>query len=303
MQIDAEAKKLAEQFLAEQGAKSDEKAPDVSQPSTNVLIRVPCFGGNIQYNTVNLLMSLSSSLSNAKIPHRTHFVAGESLVTRARNYLASVATFSNDGAGRPFSHLLFLDADISFHPEYVFKMLKANRPIVALPYARKSLNWRCIAEAAKRVPPESLPVFVGDPVFASDSSFAVDDKPVPVRAAGTGAMLISVEVFRAFVAAHPDRKYRYQSVFHCNSPHPDWNYDFFRTEILEDNFLSEDYAFCEESARLGFSTFLLPLAITKHTGSFDYVMDMAAVGSLRAAIGRDVDTALKSNESVEQPTK
>jgi len=119
MQIDAEAKKLAEQFLAERGAKLEEKAPDVSQP--NVLIGVPCFGGSIQHTTVNMLMSLSSSLSNAKIPHQTHFIAGESLITRARNHLASVATFSNDSAGRPFSHLLFIDADISFHPECVSK--------------------------------------------------------------------------------------------------------------------------------------------------------------------------------------
>jgi hypothetical protein len=48
---------------------------------------------------------------------------------RARNYLASVATFGHDNAGRPFSHLMFIDADISFHPEYFFKMLKANLPI------------------------------------------------------------------------------------------------------------------------------------------------------------------------------
>jgi len=297
-----ELKSLVDKFLASQGVATkseDAKKADVP-PSTNVLIGVPCFGGNIQYKTVNLLMSLSSSLSSAKIPHQTHFVAHESLITRARNYLASVATFSKDSAERPFSHLLFIDADISFHPEYVFKMLKANRPIIALPCARKSLDWKFIAEAAKRVPPESIPVFAGDPVFAFDSSsFAVDDKPVPIRAAGTGVMLISVEVFKAFVAAHPDRKYRAIS---RNPRHPDWNYDFFRTEILEDNFLSEDYAFCEESARLGFSTFLLPLAVTKHAGSFDYTMDMAAVGSLRAAIGRDVNAALKTNEPVEQPT-
>ncbi len=118
--------------------------------TTNVLIGVPCFGGNIQYHTVNMLMSLSSSLSNAKIPHQTHFIAGESLITRARNHLASIATFSNDSAGRPFSHLMFVDADISFHPEFVFKMLKANLPIVALPYSLKSLNWRCFGARQKR---------------------------------------------------------------------------------------------------------------------------------------------------------
>ncbi len=260
--------------------------------TTNVLIGVPCFGGNIQYHTVNMLMSLSSSLSNAKIPHQTHFIAGESLITRARNHLASIATFSNDSAGRPFSHLMFVDADISFHPEFVFKMLKANLPIVALPYSLKSLNWRCIADVAKLVSPESLPYFAGDPAFVSRSSFAVDDKPVRVRAAGTGAMLISVEVFKAFVASHPDRKYKVDPKYGTKSH---WNYDFFRTEILEDDLLSEDYAFCEESARLGFGTFLLPMAVTRHTGSYDYVMDMSAVAS--------ADAALKSNGRAIDETK
>jgi hypothetical protein len=277
-----ELKLLADKFLASQGVATKSEV-DVPQPSQNVLIGVPCFGGNIQQRTVSLLMSLSSSLSNAKIPHQTHFVAGESLITRARNHLASIATFSHDSAGRQFSHLMFIDADISFHPEYVFKMLKANLPIVALPYSLKKLDWRCIADAAKRVSPESLPFFAGDPVIVSDSSFAIDDKPVPVRAAGTGAMLISVGVFKAFVAAHPNRKYKSRSSYSPGpQSQPDWNYDFFRTEILDNDYLSEDYAFCEESARLGFGTFLLPMAVTRHTGLYDYTMDMSAVASGRA---------------------
>jgi hypothetical protein len=282
-----ELKALADAFLASQGVVTKSEV-DVPHPSTNILIGVPCFGGLVQHQTANLLMSLSSSLLNAKIAHQTHFVGGESLITRARNYLASVAAFSNDSAGRPFSHLLFIDADICFHPKYVFKMLKANLPIVALPYSRKSLNWKCIAEAAKMVSSESLPYFAGDPAFVSRSSFAMDDKPVRVRAAGTGAMLISVEVFKAFVISHPDRKYRVDPKYGTKSH---WNYDFFRTEILQDDLLSEDYAFCEESSRLGFGTFLLPLAVTRHTGSFDFVMDMSAVASAEAA--------LKSNEPVE----
>jgi len=288
--VSEEARILAEQFLAQQHVRLDQKA-DVP-PSANVLIGVPCFGGSIQHQTVNLLMSLSSSLSNAKIPHQTHFIAGESLIMRARNFLASVAAFSHDNAGRPFSHLMFIDADISFHPEYFFKMLKANLPIVALPYSQKKLDWKCIAEAAKRVPPESLAFFAGNPVIVSDSGFAIDDKPIPVRAAGTGAMLISVEVLKAFAAAHPERKYRPRLT---QSSQPDWNYDFFRPKILDEEFLGEDYAFCEESARLGFLTYLLPMAVTRHTGGYDYAMDMSAVAS--------ADAALKSNESVEQPTR
>jgi hypothetical protein len=182
---------------------------------------------------------------------------------------------------------MFIDADISFHPENFFKMLNANLPIVALPYSLKKLDWKCIVAAAKQVTPESLPFFGGSPVIVSDSGFSIDDKPIRVRAAGTGAMLISTEVFKALAAAHPDRKYRSRSSYSPRPhPQPDWNYDFFRLKIIDEELLGEDYAFCEESARLGFGTFLLPLAITRHTGNFDYTMDMSAVASIDRTVGR-----------------
>jgi hypothetical protein len=94
-QSDAEElKSLVDKFLASKSevAKSEDvKKADVS-PSTNLLIALPCFGGLVHYRTVNLLMGLTGCLSKAGIPHQTRFTANESLITRARNYLASVAT-------------------------------------------------------------------------------------------------------------------------------------------------------------------------------------------------------------------
>src|SRR6266404_1935512 len=102
-----ELKSLADKFFESQGV-ATKSAVDVPQPSTNLLIAVPCFGGNIQYRTVSLLIGLTGCLSKAEIPHQIHFIASESLITRARNHLASVAAFSHDSFGRLFSHLLFV---------------------------------------------------------------------------------------------------------------------------------------------------------------------------------------------------
>ena len=129
-----ELKTLADKFLASKGVATkseDTKQVDVPQ---NVLIAVPCFAGNVCYRTVNLLMGLNGCLSKAGIPHETHFTTNESLITRARNYLASVAAFGHDSAGRQFSHLMFVDADIYFTPQYILRMLDAKVPIIALPY-------------------------------------------------------------------------------------------------------------------------------------------------------------------------
>ena len=59
---------------------------------------------------------------------------GDSLVTRARNTL--VALF----LGNPeYTHLLFIDTDITFTPDNVFRLLEMSKkkPIVAAPYPKK----------------------------------------------------------------------------------------------------------------------------------------------------------------------
>jgi hypothetical protein len=161
------------------------------------------------------------------IPHTVFFLSGESLISRGRNLISSVATFGLDGAGRKYSSLLFLDSDISFQPEYVLAMLKANLPIVALPYAKKALNWRLIAEAARHgVAPEHLVRFGGMANIAVEREFAIGDDHVEVRHAATGAMLIKVEVLKALAEAHPERRYRPN----CDFGKRAWNFTMISSE-------------------------------------------------------------------------
>jgi hypothetical protein len=63
---------------------------------------------------------------------------GDSLVTRARNTL--VALF----LGMPqYTHLLFVDSDITFSPDSVFRLLEMSKrkPIVAAPYPKKGFIY------------------------------------------------------------------------------------------------------------------------------------------------------------------
>ena len=100
-----ELKSLADKFLASKGvAKSEDvKEATVLEPAAtnakpNILIAMPCYGGNIHCMTVNMLMSLSRLLTKEGIPHEAHFVV-ESLVPRARNQLASTAALSTGAGG------------------------------------------------------------------------------------------------------------------------------------------------------------------------------------------------------------
>src|SRR5690242_12736210 len=93
-----------EQFMEKHRPKSDQKAdgpaPTATNAKSNILIGVPCYGGNLHYLTANMLMSMTRLLTQDGISHETHFLV-DSLVTRSRNRLASSAAFSTDGEGGP----------------------------------------------------------------------------------------------------------------------------------------------------------------------------------------------------------
>jgi hypothetical protein len=279
MSVSDEARILAEQFL--NGVKSNQKS-DVPEPDTsvkkNLLIGIPAYGGCIDHRTVSMLLSLSRILDREGIPHTEIFVANESLIPRARNFLGSAAAFSREN----FSHLVFVDADISFQPEYVLEMLKCGLPIAALPYSRKGLNWRFICEAARHgIGPEHLVNFGGAANIGVEQSFEIGQKPVPVIHAATGAMCIDVNVFKALTKAHEERRYRPNGTY---QPSLEFHWDFFPARVRKGVYLSEDYAFCEDAAELGFQTYVLPAAKTFHQGSFSYPMDLSAVSAVASVL-------------------
>jgi len=151
---------------------------------------------------------LDRELTKLGITHTFRYLGNESLITRARNWFANLALIGKDENGKPFTHLLFVDADIIFSPAIVVEMFQANLPIVALPYSKKGVDWANVATAAKAgVPADQLPHYAGSPVFGIEGEFDLS-KPTPAVAVGTGVMLIQVSVLRALADANPDWKYR-----------------------------------------------------------------------------------------------
>lgn len=203
---------------------------------------------------------LDRELTKLGITHTFRYLGNESLITRARNWFANLALIGKDENGKPFTHLLFVDADIIFSPAIVVEMFQANLPIVALPYSKKGVDWANVATAAKAgVPADQLPHYAGSPVFGIEGEFDLS-KPTPAVAVGTGVMLIQVSVLRALADANPDWKYRIgASEIQFRGSEGD-AYDFFQVgrDPATGYYLSEDYWFAAEAKKLGFETYLLP---------------------------------------------
>ena len=62
-------------------------------------------------------------------------VMKSSLVTQGRNLC--VSSFMESG----HTHLLFVDSDIDFQAQSIFKMLSADKGVISVPYPLKDINW------------------------------------------------------------------------------------------------------------------------------------------------------------------
>jgi hypothetical protein len=97
----------------------------------NILIGVPAFGVQIHFKCAESLRMLDRKLIDLGIAHTIRYIANESLVTRARNWFANLVLFGAAEEGAMFSHLLFVDTDMSFNERDVVAMIQADKPIVA----------------------------------------------------------------------------------------------------------------------------------------------------------------------------
>lgn len=242
----------------------------------SLFIAVPAYGNIVTLNFASSLVLLSNRLRDFGIVHELAVIGNESLVTRGRNVL------SNNFYRSTHSHLLFLDADLSFDADDILAMLFMDKEIIGLPYSKKSLDWERTAEAIKAgVEPKDLPnISAAVVVNWADTKAFECDKPVEVRHLGTGLMLISRDVFTKLDAAHPEWTYNLMDDEQKKYSTKTF-VAFFDTGIDPKTgwYLSEDYKFCNDWRELGGSVWMLPWAKTTHQGSYGFKCDLTAIAA------------------------
>jgi hypothetical protein len=268
---------------AEDELKSMGCSPERPMSEWNVLVAVPCHTGQIGFATVISLINLLQTFQAARVRYEVQCFANSSLITIVRNRAANRIAFETDNTGHPFTHLFFVDSDCSGFEDHVLAMLKADKPIIGLPYAFKTPNWMSVARAARNgVPPEALSEFLGEPVIQADGPFETD-KPAKVRSVGTGMMLIKREVFQGLADAHPEWKFKADAIYSFGKVGPtiEFYFDFFQMGIdpKTQQYRPEDFFLSAKARELGFETWILPNARTVHTGNFDFVLNLPARAS------------------------
>ncbi|MEN8282545.1 hypothetical protein [Acinetobacter gerneri] len=100
------------------------------------LIVTPSHDGKFFFNYVNSLLNFYQQALANGLPVQFLLMQGESLITRARNNC--VAQFL---ANPEWTHLVWVDSDIGFQPEAIFRLLLSDYDIVAGVYPLKTDQW------------------------------------------------------------------------------------------------------------------------------------------------------------------
>jgi hypothetical protein len=240
------------------------------KPKVKLFVATPMYGGMcVGGYTMGMIESVQV-FQQAQIQMYYSYMMNESLITRARNGMAY------DFLQSDATHLMFIDADITFNAKHIIQMLDADKAIICGLYPKKEINWQLVQHAVQKgVPFQDLPAWTGSFVVnlvggVTESTGNVN-LPMEIDNGGTGFMLIKREVFEALkdkVPTYTNDMYQITD----KTPQKKIIHEFFDTSIDEDTnrLLSEDYHFCKLARKNGFKVFAAPWATLTHSGTYNF---------------------------------
>ena len=267
-----------------------------------IFVATPMYGGMCSGMYTKSTADLATIATQYGMDVRFFYLFNESLITRARNYLVDEFLRS------PYTHLMFIDADVHFNPNDVLTLAALDKEIIGAPYPKKVIAWEKVRNAVDAgladEDPTVLEEFTGDFVFnpiGGTTEIKVSE-PVEVLEIGTGFMLIAREVLEKFRDAYPQFSYKPDHNRSENFDGSRYIHAFFDTVIDSeafagagsggsDRYLSEDYMFCQFTRKIGISTWLCPWMKLGHVGSYVFNGTLPALGNLDfAAHGNDMES-------------
>lgn len=238
-----------------------------------VFVATPCFGGLVSQHYMQSVISLIQFASNAQFDAVLALLGHDSLITRSRNTL--VSQFLNTPSA---THLLFIDADISFDPAQVYEMLRFDREFVAGIYPLKVIDWSnpAVKRAATAREPFDAAALLYVGTLCTGNECERKGRFATAIYCGGGFMLLKRQVIERMIAAYPES--RYKSVHAYSNAKPAESYALFDCMIDKDTgaYVSEDFGFCQKWRDIGGKIWLDTEGKLTHTGSYNFQGDPRA---------------------------
>ncbi|MDO8605491.1 MAG: hypothetical protein Q7R40_03045 [Phaeospirillum sp.] len=251
----------------------------------HIKIATPCYGGLVTQHYMLSVVRLMQEGPGLGFDVGLSLLGGDALVSRARSTL--VADFMDSPEA---THLLFIDADISFEPEQVRRLLAAGKDFAAALYPVKMVDWARLPQRV--VEGETLQTaglsYVG--TLCKDKELTVDGRFATGIYAGGGFQLVRRAVIQRMFEAYPETRFTATHAYPAPpsaSPHL---YALFESMLDPETgaYVSEDYAFCRRWRNLGGEIWLDLDSRLTHTGPQNFAGDFAsrAAGGVAEACNR-----------------
>ena len=239
-----------------------------------VMIGTPMYGGMATHAYIGSLLRNFNHLRDNWIHVDWNLMGNESLITRGRNYIADFFLQST------CTHLMWIDADIGFDGDAIYKLLQHEEDFVGAAYPKKMIDWERIrTSSVLSTSPENVRDHGASYVVNFlDNEHNVHKKNekglVEMRHLGTGFILVTKKVFKKMRANCKQARAANFGKFN------NWYTEYFKTDIDDDGVLqSEDWVFCNQWRNVGGKIWLDPSIKLDHVGTYIYEGDIQQVGA------------------------
>lgn len=246
-----------------------------------LVIGTPCYGRQVTDLYAGSMLKLALACQQRGIRLQVQMSGSDALITRARQNV--VAHFLHmEGA----THLLFIDADIGFEPDQVFRLMECDAQMCAAVYPIKRIDWEKVAAMvqAGRKPLHSAALsYMVE--FVDQGQIAVRDGFARVSYAGTGFLMIRREALIAMIQRYPELRYLHDHKPNDKLAGSPYRSALFNCMIDEQTgtYLSEDFSFCRRWTAMGGEIWADLQSRLTHVGTVDFTGDISTQFS--AAVG------------------
>jgi hypothetical protein len=228
------------------------RAQEYSLTGRSLFIALPAYDFKVSLKLAISLARFAQTAPQHGVTIQIGSICGCSVVSRARNLLVK------DMLESDCTDLLFIDSDINFEPEDVYRLM-----------AWTSDPKKGIVGGVPRTRSDNK-VYIASLDYDDDSQLTMNSMGlVRARRLATAFMMVRREVFTTLVDAHPEWSYYDQRTDRTLSA----VFDF---KLTDEGYMGEDYLFCDRAREHGFEVWVDPTIKLGHMGVQEYMGDFGA---------------------------
>lgn len=230
----------------------------------SIFIATPMYGGMCYGAYAKSLFVTMKTLLDNGIEVQFRDIYNDSVISSARNILTNLFLKSN------CDYLLFVDADQTFKPEDVLKMISEDKDVIGAVIPKKEINWAIVREAVRQnIGVDKLDQCTGSFNISANIDKDTDfSKPFEVDHVGTGMLLVKREVFEKMIPSVQKYYHSDGSIQGLNAG--DEMYEFWRAGVNNEKLTGEDVYFCNLWKDLGGKIYAVAYPKVSHIGTYEF---------------------------------